>query len=154
QFRDEQVHGPFARWVHTHRVEPDGADSMLEDRIEWALPGGPIGALLGGGSTQRLLERLFAWRHRTTADDLAAHAPCRAGARSVAITGASGLVGRALLPFLTTGGHRVLRLVRGAAAEPDAVRWDPERATPLGALDGIDAVVHLAGESIASGRWT
>ena len=44
--------------------------------------------------------------------------------------------------------------MRGAAEAPDTVRWDPEHATPLTALDGVDAVVHLAGENIASGRWT
>jgi NAD dependent epimerase/dehydratase family enzyme len=65
-----------------------------------------------------------------------------------------GLVGRALVPFLTTGVHRVLRLVHGAAEALDTVRWDPEHAMPLTALDGVDAVVHLAGENIASGRWT
>ena len=156
QFRDEQIRGPFARWIHTHTVEPVGADgSILEDRIEWALPGGPLGALLGRGGTERLLDRLFTWRHRTTAGDLAAHVPCRGRAGLVAVTGASGLVGSALVPFLSTGGHRVLRLVRGAAVGPDVVHWDPDRGSvPLAALDGVEAVVHLAGESIASGRWT
>ena len=156
QFRDEQVRGPFARWVHTHRIEPAGAEaSVLEDRIEWALPGGPIGELVGGRATRGLLDRLFTWRHRTTAADLAAHAPCRAHAMSVAVTGASGLVGSALVPFLTTGGHRVVRLVRNGPHAVDGVRWDPARAdATLDALDGIDAVVHLAGESIAGGRWT
>jgi NAD dependent epimerase/dehydratase family enzyme len=48
----------------------------------------------------------------------------------------------------------VLRLVRGATDAPDSVHWDPGHVTPLTALDGVDAVVHLAGESIASGRWT
>jgi len=156
QFRDEQVRGPFARWVHTHTVEPAGAEtSLLEDRIEWALPGGPLGAWLGGAATERMLERLFAWRHRTTAGDLAAHAPCRARPMSVAVTGASGLVGSALVPFLGTGGHRVVRLVRRGTSGCDTLRWDPEDATlALDGLDGIDAVVHLAGESIAAGRWT
>jgi uncharacterized protein (TIGR01777 family) len=155
QFRDEQVSGPFARWIHTHTIEPAGEDeAMLEDRIEWALPGGPLGAWIGSASTRGLLDRLFTWRHRTTAEDLAAHAPCRAQAMSVAVTGASGLVGRSVVPFLETGGHRVVRLVRDEEHGPDVVRWDPERPTDLSALDGIDAVVHLAGESIASGRWT
>lgn len=155
QFRDEQVAGPFARWVHTHRVEPRGAAlSLLEDRVEWALPGGSLGAWVGGGSVERLLERLFTWRHRTTAADLEEHAPCRDGAATVAVTGASGLVGSNLVPFLTTGGHRVRRLVRGAPSGADEVAWDPERPAPLPALDGIDAVVHLAGENIAGRRWT
>lgn len=155
QFRDEQVSGPFARWVHTHLIEPDGDASVLEDRIDWALPGGVLGSFAGGASVGSLLKRLFAWRHRTTAADLAAHAPCRAsGAASVAVSGASGLVGSALVPYLTTGGHRVVRLTRGDAHGDDVVQWNPDGGSRLDALDGIDAVVHLAGESIANGRWT
>lgn len=73
----------------------------------------------------------------------------------VAITGASGLVGRALAPSLTKGGHEVIRLVRRAPRAADEVRWDPERGEiDLARLEGIDAFVHLAGENIAGGRWT
>ena len=72
----------------------------------------------------------------------------------VLVTGASGLVGRALVPALREGGHSVRRLVRGPAHAPDA-RWDPAAGTiDQDALAGCDAVVHLAGESIAEGRWT
>jgi len=73
----------------------------------------------------------------------------------VAITGASGLVGRALVPFLTAGGHDVLRLVRRGARVRDEVSWDPAAGTiQAEALEGVDAVVHLSGENIAAGRWT
>jgi uncharacterized protein (TIGR01777 family) len=73
----------------------------------------------------------------------------------VAITGASGLVGTALVPFLTTGGHEVVRLVRRHARGREETRWDPERGEiDRAALDGVEAVVHLAGASIAEGRWT
>jgi len=72
----------------------------------------------------------------------------------VAITGSKGLVGAALVPFLTTGGPRVTRLVRSS---PDAfdLLWDPTQGVrDLPRLEGVDAVVHLAGENIAAGRWT
>jgi hypothetical protein len=75
---------------------------------------------------------------------------------NVLISGSSGLVGGALLPFLTTGGHSVRRLVRGskAAAGVD-IAWDPANGQiDAAALEGLDAVVHLAGENIAGGRWT
>ena len=73
----------------------------------------------------------------------------------VAITGASGLLGSALVPFLTTGGHEVVRLVRRAPRAKDEVRWDPEAGEiDAAALEGVDAVVNLSGENIAGGRWT
>ena len=72
QFRDVQVKGPFALWEHTHRMIPDGPErSILEDRVEYALPLGALGRLLGGGFVRRRLERTFAYRHRVTAAALA-----------------------------------------------------------------------------------
>jgi len=71
---------------------------------------------------------------------------------TVAITGSSGLVGAQLTAFLSTGGHRVIRLVRHAATKPDERQWNPDDPEP-GLLAGVDAVIHLAGASIA-GRFT
>jgi len=70
----------------------------------------------------------------------------------VLVSGASGLVGSALVPALENAGHSVVRLVRRSPAANE-VRWDPAGGIEAGALEGFDAVVHLAGESIA-GRWT
>jgi len=73
----------------------------------------------------------------------------------VAITGASGLVGRALCRSLSTTGHDVVRLVRRQPTAADEVLWNPATEEIDGrALEGIDAVVHLAGESVAGRRWT
>jgi len=72
----------------------------------------------------------------------------------VIVSGSSGLIGSALVPALTSGGHRVTRLVR-SAPEPgaDAVRWDPSAGElDRGALERMDATVHLSGETVA-GRW-
>jgi hypothetical protein len=156
EFRDVQVEGPFRAWEHTHRVEPrDDGTSVLEDRVEYALPLAPVARLFAGRSMRRRLERTFAYRQRTTRDDLAAHAATKGRTpMQIAVSGASGLVGEALSAFLTTGGHGVRRLVRAATASADSVVWNPDRGTiDAAALGGVDAVVHLAGESIASGRW-
>jgi uncharacterized protein (TIGR01777 family) len=130
---------------------------MLVDDVRYALPLGPLGRLFGGRATRRKLERMFAYRHRVTAGDLARHhaggghaAPLR-----VLVTGASGLVGTALGAFLTTGGHEVVPLARATAARTDAPTWDPAAGRiDLAPAGDVDAVVHLAGESIAGGRWT
>jgi hypothetical protein len=155
QFVDVQTEGPFAHWVHTHRFTPLGPDRCrYTDQINYALPFGAAGEL-GAGFVQRKLERLFAYRHATVQADLAQHQRSRgAPARVIAITGASGMLGRRLVALLTTGGHTVRRLVRSRPA-PGDILWDPERGTLDAAqLEGVDAVIHLAGESIAGGRWT
>lgn len=74
----------------------------------------------------------------------------------IIVTGASGLVGTALLPALKAKGHEVLRLVRSA---PDTsageAGWNPEQGTiDAESLEGMDAAIHLAGENVAEGRWT
>lgn len=73
----------------------------------------------------------------------------------IVIAGASGFVGRALLPQLKAAGHEVLTLVRRAARNPGEISWRPE-AGELTAerLEGVDAVINLAGENLAAGRWT
>ncbi len=73
----------------------------------------------------------------------------------VLVSGSSGLIGSALLPFLTARDHTVHRLVRSARPSQVDVAWDPSAARiDATRLSGIDAAVHLAGESIAGGRWT
>ncbi len=157
QFRDVQVEGPFTRWEHTHRFEPDGASaSYLEDRIVYELPLGVLGRSVGDPFVHAMLEQMFAYRHAITAQDLAVHAVYGGAPLHVAVTGATGLVGSALVPFLTTGGHRVTRLVRSNPKGDDGtVLWNPATGSiDAAALEGVDAVVHLAGESVAGARWT
>lgn len=73
----------------------------------------------------------------------------------IAVTGASGLIGSALVPALRSEGHDVLRLVRRTADAPDEVTWDPSRGTvDAERLAGTDAVVHLAGAGVGDHRWT
>ncbi len=73
----------------------------------------------------------------------------------VAVSGSSGLIGSALIAFLAARGHQVTRLVRRSPGGEREIQWDPEEGVRgLSRLEGVDAVVHLAGENIASGRWT
>ena len=72
----------------------------------------------------------------------------------VAVTGASGLVGSALVPVLRDAGHDVLTLTRSEPEGDSQVAWDPAAGTIDAArLEGVDAIVHLAGENIGR-RWS
>jgi len=78
-----------------------------------------------------------------------------AGRVKVAVTGASGLVGGALVPALRANGFDVIRLVRRCPHASDEVRWDPDTGIiDDAALRGVSGVIHLAGENVAAGRWT
>jgi uncharacterized protein (TIGR01777 family) len=73
----------------------------------------------------------------------------------IAVTGASGLIGGALVPHLRAQGHEVVRLVRHPSGAPDEVTWDPMGGTvDVAGLRGADAVVHLAGAGVGDHRWT
>ncbi len=155
RFVDQQVEGPFSHWIHQHLFEPVGpAASRYTDRIEFAPPMGTLGAAAGMWLARPRIERLLAYRHSMLREDLAAHARFQnQGPMHVAVTGASGLLGSALVPFLTTGGHRVTPVTRQTRPS-DAIRWDPSSgAIEVSAFEGLDAVVHLAGENVGV-RWT
>lgn len=73
----------------------------------------------------------------------------------IAITGASGLIGSALVGHLKSEGHTVQRLVRRATVAPDEIQWDPKTGyVDIEALRGVDAVIHLAGVGVGDKRWT
>ncbi len=153
-FYDRMVSGPFAAWDHEHRFEEGpAASSVLVDRLTVELPGGALGRALGEPVIRRMLDRMFAFRHRRTLEDLVslgAIAPLR-----IAVTGATGLVGSHLVPYLQGGGHTVHRLVRRKPASGSTdLPWDPAAGTiDAASLEGVDAVIHLAGENVGA-RWT
>ncbi|HEY7481810.1 MAG TPA: TIGR01777 family oxidoreductase [Gemmatimonadales bacterium] len=155
RFVDEQVEGPFTHWIHQHLFEPLGpSTSRYTDHVEFAPPFGTLGAAAGLWMARPRIERMLAHRHALLPADLAAHLRFRHHARiHVAVTGASGMLGSALIPFLTTGGHRVTPVSR-RPRPAGMMWWEPASgAIEVSALEGVDAVVHLAGENIGK-RWT
>lgn len=159
QFCDRQISGPFAYWRHIHLVQKNGAsNSLLIDRIEYELPLGWLGNLLGHQFTQNKLLRLFKFRHQVTKNDIEQYKNLKGNKKmKILISGSSGLVGKELNALLENQGHDVFSLVRSEklAKKEKNIFWDPE----LGILDelnlvGFDAVIHLAGENIASKRWS
>ena len=157
QFRDIQIKGPFKHWEHTHRFSLEGGtDTLLEDEIEYELPSGELGRFFGGWFVRNKLKRIFRYRHETTARDIEAHQRYRSEPLTVLISGSSGFVGSELMHFLQGGGHQTYRLVRSRAKCSDrCAYWNPDKnEIELTDLPPIDAVVHLAGENVASGRWT
>ncbi|MGW4523388.1 TIGR01777 family oxidoreductase [Amycolatopsis sp. NPDC004378] len=127
------------RWRHTHCFESvDDCRTRVTDTVETRLP-------------MSMLWAMFAYRHRQLAWDLTAHQRYGGPPMTVAITGVGGLVGTALSALLSTGGHRVVKLVRRQPRSSGERLWNPA-APDAELLAGIDAVVHLAGASIA-GRF-
>ncbi len=150
EFCDIQVSGPFAKWIHHHRMIPKNEkESYLEDKIEYQ-----VRFCLGAGIAKRSIEQLFHYRHTVLRHDLEVQNSIPTPPLTIAITGASGLVGSELTAFLRSAGHRVLPLVRKEPKE-DEILWNINAGKiEAEKLEGVDAVIHLAGENIGSGRWT
>ncbi|EMI18723.1 nucleoside-diphosphate sugar epimerase [Rhodopirellula maiorica SM1] len=162
-FADTQVSGPFASWNHHHEFrervgDPSEAGSSLTDSIEYELPAGAIGRFFGSSIARRKIESMFAYRHRITADDLQLVARYPSEPLRFAISGSSGLVGSSLTRLLTLLGHQATPIVRSKQDSShdeqgrSIAAWDDaDEAKKFG---DVDVVVHLAGKSIAGGRWS
>ncbi len=158
QFRDEQVKGPFARWVHTHGFEPiNSQTSRLLDQVDYALPYRFLGKMAAGSWIKKKLVRLFEFRHQRTLNDLKrTHSRAKEPPLKIVMAGASGLVGSELKSFLRCEGHEVRTLVRHPSdLQKGEIHWDPvKREIDSASLEGVDAVIHLGGENIGASRWT
>ena len=156
-FRDIQEKGPFAGWSHTHYFDQSvsGKGALLKDQINYSLPGHRFLPQFIKEQINRNLQKLFCHRQALLKEDIELHQRCSTVSLRILITGASGVIGRALLPLLTTGGHKVFTLVR-RRPNPDQgeIFWDPAKGLlNENDLPEIDAVIHLAGEYIGLSRW-
>jgi uncharacterized protein len=158
QFVDEQVQGPFAKWVHTHQMLPETeTTSLLKDHIEYRPPLGFLGQAVAGSYLRKKLEWVFSFRHARTQNDLKRYHPyAQQPPLKIAVTGASGLIGSALTTFLSCAGNEVKTLVRRRPQlESPEIFWDPyHQELDKASIESMDAVIHLAGENIGAGRWT
>lgn len=141
QFADECVSAPvksLAHWRHVHLFEDAPGGTQLTDTVDTRVP-------------NAALRSSFEYRQRQLLGDLESAARINAKPLTVAMTGSRGLVGRALTAFLSTLGVEVVQLVR-ERAKPGQRLWNPVAPDPQ-LLDGIDALIHLAGEPIL-GRFS
>ena len=153
-FRDTQIEGPFALWTHRHAFEERGSDACrLVDSIDYELPAGAMGRVLGGGYVKGELERVFEYRHAITKNDLSICNRYRDQPRlRVLISGGYGFIGSRLVAFLRAQGNEVRVLSRNPRAGD--VAWNPASGEiDSTALEGFDVVIHLAGKNLADGRW-
>ena len=148
-FVDRMIKGPFAYWEHTHRFEAITTDtSTLIDEVHYRLPLSFLSHPLVGGFVEKKLQKMFSFRHRRTKQDLKQKNLYPQTSLKIAVTGASGMVGSELCAFLRSIGHKVYRVSRRQNADSDHITLQ----TPA-QWEGLDAVVHLAGEPI-TGRWS
>ncbi len=152
-FADVQDSGPFAFWHHRHRFRSTGANSTrMTDDVQYQMPLGSLGRWFGGSLVTKKLETMFAFRHRVTRDDLALMSRYQSESLTIAISGATGLVGSSLGNLLTLLGHRVLSITREKqAGENEIAAWSTD--AEFEKFNRVDVVVHLAGKPIATGRW-
>ncbi|PIE73793.1 MAG: TIGR01777 family protein [Deltaproteobacteria bacterium] len=155
-FEDTQQRGPFAQWTHRHIFHEKDGGCQLEDRVEYALPLQKVLPAFVGRHVEKNLQRMFRYRVDTLRCDIELHERCRQKPLRLLVSGASGVLGRDLLPLLTTGGHEVWRLVRRRAdTQNREIFWDPQHGLlDLQEAPRFDGVIHLAGEYIGLHRWT
>ncbi len=155
EFKDCQIKGPFAQWEHTHGFHADGSSGMvMEDRVEFKLPFGILSRPFYGYAKKEF-DRMFSYRHRVLKYDLEGHVG-NTSQKRILVSGASGTIGSALVPFLQTSGHEVIRLVREKAGLKEGeLFWDPYTGhLDLEAAGPFDAVINLNGLDISRRRWT
>lgn len=153
-FTDVMVRGPLASWSHKHSFfDGEPGSTVMVDEVRYELPT-PVRVGWAQHRLEAELRRMFAFRERQLRGDLAFHATHAGPPQVIAVTGASGLVGRQLCALLGGGGHTVLKLVRRAPRAADEIFWDPEAGVvDAAALATCKVVVNLAGHTIG-GRFT
>ncbi len=162
-FKDVQTKGLFSHWEHQHNFFEFENKSVLEDKITYNLPLGSIGKTFSPIVDNKLTS-MFRYRHRITKMDLDIHQKFEnSKINNILISGSSGFIGSAMVPFLTTGGYIVKRLLRSRSLLLSPSNYDIAKRinidfsdTESHLDDEVDdtatAVINLNGENIF-GLW-
>ena len=162
-FQDKMIEGPLKSWEHTHSFTPNKLGGcIMEDNIKYSLPYRLNKFNILGNRLNKTLNQIFGYRHRILQNDLKLGGLLKENkGKRILISGSTGLIGSALIPFLdTAGGHQISRLVRPSSKyssgdNNSGIRvWDPQagKVDPSD-LEGFDIIIHLSGASIG-GRWS
>ncbi|HJM66117.1 MAG TPA: TIGR01777 family oxidoreductase, partial [Candidatus Thalassarchaeaceae archaeon] len=155
-FADRMIRGPFKRWEHTHRLKEENGTTIVRDEVSYDVPFGFLGRLFGSRYVRTMVTRMFTSREISLIRDIKRHQSfSHLPRKKILISGASGLIGSQLMPFLDTGGHEIIQLVRRKPTNDCERFWDPQKEDLDPSLfDGIDAVIHLGGVGIGDKRWS
>jgi len=155
-FTDVMLKGPFGEWRHFHQFISAGQSTRLVDEVHWEAPMSRALSRPLKGPVDDSLRRYFCFRNRRLSLDLKRHEKFKERPRlKIGITGATGLIGAALSAFLSTGGHEVYHFVRRTPKHEREIFWDlNQQKVEVQKMEGLDVVVHLAGENIGGKRWS
>jgi uncharacterized protein (TIGR01777 family) len=159
QFCDYMVKSPFKSWEHYHKMLPnengDNFSSVLHDSIKYQIPFQFISKPIVGGFIKNKITSTFEYRHQVTKSDLLMQMKYKSEPQRILLTGASGLIGSQLKPYLQQAGHQVVTLSTSQPDSEENIHWNDDYSVNDPArLSGFDAVIHLAGASIAGKRWS
>lgn len=142
-FESVQQEGPFKSFIHRRSFDAvDQYTSKITDTISFESSYKFWTKFLGHAFLADEIENFFSYGQRTVLNDLKLHSKYSKRKLKIMVTGSSGFVGRELVAFLTSGGHTVLPIKHDTYVQQ------------LKNAEGFDAIIHLAGENIASQKWT
>ncbi len=161
-FTDTQIKGLFSHWEHQHNFFDFGNNSALEDKIEYDAKLGPLKRVFSRIIDENL-KSMFQYRHRITKMDIDFHQSFKnPKIQKILISGSNGFIGSALIPFLTTGGYDVSRLLRNNNHKPVSdgqydiakrIYLYPSETLQYRVNGKFDAVINLNGDNIF-GLWS
>jgi len=154
-FKDRQKKGPFALWEHSHYFSEENGVTRVKDHVDYQLPLHPLSTAIAGGFARKKLERMFRYREDVCKNDIEFYEEYKPKPKTIVVSGSSGVLGSALIPFLQTQGHKVIRLLRDKSKLCIGdVCWNPYAGIIEEKFENADVVIHLTGEPIGEGKWT